>query len=192
MKGVKLQFAFLVLIILAAAFSRVIPHMYNFSPLGAIGLFGAAHFAHKWKALFIPLAATWLSDLFLNNVIYTAYHPTFTWFYDGFYWQYGSYLLIVLFGLLLFNQKISATRTLFGALGAGAIFFLVTNFGEWAAGIMMYPKTISGLTACYAAAIPFYWGTLLGDLFYTSVLFGGYYLLQKRFAFFRLPHLRYA
>ncbi len=83
MKGQKihLYFGALVILILLAAFSRVIPHMANFSPLGAIGLFGAAYFTRRWQAFLIPIAATWLSDLFINNVIYAQYYPSFTWFY---------------------------------------------------------------------------------------------------------------
>lgn len=101
---INIRISVLVAIILLAAFSRLIPHMPNFSPLGAIGLFGVAHFAKKWRAFFIPIAATWLSDLFINNVVYAQYYPEFTWFYSGFYWQYGSYLLITLAGLL-FSEK---------------------------------------------------------------------------------------
>ena len=64
----NLRFTVLVAIILLAAFSRIIPRMPDFSPLGAIGLFGAAYFQKKWHAFLIPIAATWLSDLFINNV----------------------------------------------------------------------------------------------------------------------------
>ena len=90
MKKIDIRFGVLVAIILVAAFSRMIPHPFNFSPLGAIGLFGAAHFSKKWQALIIPVAAAFLSDIFINNVIYAAYYPSFTWFAEGFYWQYGS------------------------------------------------------------------------------------------------------
>ena len=41
------RFAFITVMILFAAFSRIIPHMQNCSPLGAIGLFGAAYFTKK-------------------------------------------------------------------------------------------------------------------------------------------------
>ncbi|MGQ2869999.1 DUF6580 family putative transport protein, partial [Leptospira santarosai] len=34
------------------------------------------------------------------------------------------------------------------------------------------PKTSEGLLTCYIAAIPYFGGTLLGDLIYTSILFG--------------------
>ncbi len=190
MNKFKIQFGFLIVIILVAAFSRIIPHMPNFSPLGAIGLFGAAHFDKKWKALLIPIAATWLSDLFINNVIYAQYYPKFTWFYNGFYWQYSSYLLITLLGVWLYAQKISFKKVLLGALGSGLIFFLISNFGCWI-GSSFYPQNLAGLVSCYTAGIPFYKGTLLGDVCYSSVLFGGYYLLQNRYTLFRLSYLQY-
>lgn len=187
---IKLQFGFLIAIILLAAFSRIIPHMANFSPLAAIGLFGAAHFDKKWKAILIPIAATWISDLFINNVIYAQYYPKFTWFYEGFYWQYGSYLLITLFGLLIY-KKINLQKVIGGALGATAIFFLVSNFGCWI-GSTTYTQNFAGLMTCYAAGIPFLKGTVLGDLFYTGALFGVYHLLQSKISFFKLQNVRYA
>ncbi len=191
MKKINLQIGFLTLIIILAAFSRLVPHMPNFSPLGVIGLFGAAHFSKKWQAFLIPIAATWLSDLFINNVIYAQYYPEFTWFYSGFYWQYGSYFLITLLGIWLYHNQVSIKNVAGGSIGSGLIFFLVSNFGVWASGTM-YPADLNGLITCYTAGIPFYKGTLLGDLFYSAVLFGGYYLLQKNFSVFRLSHLKYA
>ncbi len=188
MKGQKihLYFGALVILILLAAFSRVIPHMANFSPLGAIGLFGAAYFTRRWQAFLIPIAATWLSDLFINNVIYAQYYPSFTWFYQGFYWQYGSYLLITLAGIFIF-RKVNIQRVVGGALASTVIFFLVSNFGVWASGTM-YPKDFGGLMTCYAAGIPFLKGTMLGDLFYASVLFGLFAFAQKRIPLLQLKN----
>jgi hypothetical protein len=51
-KKINLRFSVLCAMILLAAFSRIIPHMPNFSPLGAIGLFGAAYFAKKMASVF--------------------------------------------------------------------------------------------------------------------------------------------
>lgn len=124
---INLRFSVLSALILLCAFSRIIPHIPNFSPLGAIGLFGAAHFSKKWQVFLIPIAATWLSDLFINNVIYAQYYPEFTWFYEGFYWQYGSYLLIGLVGLAIF-KKVNTSKVLVGALASTVIFLLITNF----------------------------------------------------------------
>lgn len=176
-------------IVLLAAFSRIIPHMPNFSPLGGIALFGAAHFSKKWLAFLIPLVAVWLSDLFINNVIFAHYYSEFTFFYSGFYWQYGSFLLIGLIGTFLF-KKINTQRVLGGLAVSSTLFFLITNFGVWAGGTM-YAPTLSGLMACYAAGLPFLQGTVAGDLVYTTSLFGGYYLLQRNFNVFQIPSIRY-
>ena len=186
----NIQTGAVALIILVAAFSRIIPHMPNFSPLGGIALFGAAHFSKKWLAFFIPLVAVWMSDLFINNVIFAQYYSEFTWFYSGFYWQYGSFLLIALLGTFLF-KKINTKRVLGGIAASSALFFLISNFGVWAGGTM-YPPTFSGLMACYAAGLPFLQGTVAGDLVYTTSLFGGYYLLQRNFSAFRIPSVGYA
>lgn len=183
-KKINLRLGVLAALIILAAFSRVIPHIPNFSPLGAIGLFGAAHFSKKWQAFLIPIAATWLSDLFINNVIYAQYYPTFTWFYEGFYWQYGSYILITLAALFIF-RKVTTQRVLAGALTSTAIFFLISNFGCFP-GSSSYPQNFDGLMTCYTAGIPFLKGTLLGDLFYSGVLFGSFALLQQRFPLLRL------
>jgi hypothetical protein len=183
---INLRFSLLTALILLCAFSRIIPHIPNYSPLGAIGLFGAAHFSKKWQAFLIPIAATWLSDLFINNVIYAQYYPKFTWFYEGFYWQYGSYLIITLTGLGILN-KINIPKVLTGTLASTAIFFLVSNFGCWI-GSTTYPQNFGGLITCYAAGIPFLKGTLLGDLFYSGVLFGTFALAQYKFPVLRLAN----
>ncbi len=169
----------LIALILAAAFSRVIPHMPNFSPLGAIGLFGAAYLLKKWQAFLIPLGATWLSDLFINNVIYARYYPTFTWFYQGFFWQYGTYLIITLVGIFIF-KRITPLRVLAGVLASTTLFFLITNFSAWP-GEPTYSQDFQGLLSCYASGLPYLKGTLLGDLFYTIVLFGIFAFMQKQF-----------
>ncbi|TAH25524.1 MAG: hypothetical protein EAZ07_06960 [Cytophagales bacterium] len=183
----NLRLSVLTALILLCAFSRIIPHMPNFSPLGAIGLFGAAHFTKKWQAFIIPISATWISDLFINNVIYGQYYSEFTWFYQGFYWQYGSYLIITLVGILILH-KINVGRVIAGALAATAIFFLVSNFGFWI-GSSTYPQNFGGLMTCYAAGIPFLNGTLLGDLFYSGVLFGMFALAQYKFPFLRIANV---
>lgn len=183
---INLRFSVLTALILLCAFSRIIPHMPNFSPLGTIGLFGAAYFSKKWQVFLIPIVATWLSDLFINNVIYGQYYPEFTWFYQGFYWQYGSYLLIALAGIFIF-KKVNSQRVIAGALTSTAIFFLVSNFGCWI-GSTTYPQNFVGLMTCYAAGIPFLKGTLLGDLVYSGMLFGTFTLAQHQFPALRLAN----
>src|ERR1041384_4024400 len=173
-KKINVRSGVLTLLILLAAFSRIVPHMSNFSPLGAIGLFGAAYFNKKWQAFLIPISARWLSDLLFNNMIYKQYYPTFTWFDEGFYWQYGSYLLIILSALFIF-KKVSPQRIFIAAMTSTTIFYLVSNFGCFP-GNPIYPRNLMGLVDCYAAGLPFLQGTLLGDLFYSVTLFGSFAL----------------
>ena len=189
MKKLNLQTGILCIIILLAAFTRIMPHPPNFSPMAAIGLFGAAHFSKKWQAFFIPLAGIWLSDLVINNYVYNS--STFIWFYGGFIWQYLSYAVIIVAGLFIFDKGISAGKTVGAMLSSSGIFFLISNFGVWAGGLM-YPKNIGGLLTCYAAGIPFVHNTILSDVLFTTVLFGTYYLLQENFSSLKAKHLQYS
>ena len=191
MKKLNLQTGIISIIILLAAFTRFMPHPPNFSPMAAIGLFGAAHFAKKWQAFLIPLIGIWISDLVINNFIYSSHSSNFVWFYGGFYWQYISYVSIIFAGLFIFNKGISVTNTLGGMVSSSGIFFLFSNFGVWAGGAM-YTKNISGLITCYAAGIPFIHNTIISDALFTTVLFGTYYLLQTEYSYLKLKHLRYS
>ena len=191
MKKLNLQTGVLSIIILLAAFTRIMPHPPNFSPMAAIGLFGAAHFAKKWQAFFIPLIGIWVSDLVINNYVYSSSSSNFVWFYSGFYWQYISYILIIFTGLFIFNRGISLTKTAGGMISSSGIFFFVSNFGVWAGGTM-YPKNFSGLITCYAAGVPFIHNTIISDVLFTTVLFGTYYLLQVEYSSLKIKPLKYS
>jgi hypothetical protein len=179
MPKVTLQFYIVVLLIAVAAVSRVVPHAYNFSPLGAIALFGAAYFSQRWLAFAIPLLAAFFSDLYLNNIVYATSEGAFVWFYQGFYWVYGAYALTVLLGFFVFT-KVSVGRVGVGALVGAVLFYLVTNFACWP-GSSLYSQDLGGLMTCMAAGIPFFKGTLAGNVLYSIVLFGAYHLLSIRF-----------
>lgn len=181
----KKHFAFVTGFIGLAVLSRILPHPYNFTPLGAIALFGAAYFTDKKWAIIIPLVAMWISDLFLNNLVYTSIYGGFTLFNWGMLWIYGSLILIALLGMKVL-KKVTVPRIIGGALSASVIFFIVSNFGVWLTS-PMYPLNFGGLIASYTAAIPFFHNTLAGDLVYCSVLFGAY-----EYAKFKYPSLAVA
>lgn len=178
-----IRFGALLLIILLAAFSRLLPHPPNFAPIGAMALFGAAYFSRKFFAFFIPVISMWLSDLVLNNVVYGQYFDHFVWLYQGCYFTYGAFVVIGLVGMSLL-KKVRVKNLIMASFAASAVFFLVSNFGVWAS-TAMYPKDFSGLLTCYAAGLPFFKNTLLGDLVYTGVLFGTFELAR-----YRIPALR--
>ena len=171
----------LVLIILIAALSRLIPHMHNFSPIGAICLFGAAFFKSKWKSFVVPLLATWISDLYINNVIYAKYFTSFTWFHSGALWSFSSYIVIILFGSYLLRKKLSLLNLGVGSVGAGLIFFIISNFGVWISGLM-YEKSLLGLINCYILALPFYGNTLISTLIFSIIIECIYKIYQLKFS----------
>lgn len=171
-KGQRTNILIAVGIIFVAILSRFIPP-YNFTAVGAIGLFGAAHFGKKWMAFLLPFLALWVSDLVLSNVVHAQYYDSFQWFNSPF--VYGAFAAVILFGLF-FLKKISISRILASSVIISLIFFLITNFGSWIGGDMIdiYPKTAAGLLAAYVAGIPFFWSTLAGNVFFSLVLFGVY------------------
>jgi hypothetical protein len=149
--------------IAAAAALRLVPHPPNFSPIDAMALFSGAYLGRRWLAFAAPLGALLLSDALLG-------------FYQGMEFQYVSVALIVLLGWVAL-PKVSVVRLGAAAVAGSVLFFAITNFGTWLTS-GMYPQTISGLAACYVAAIPFYQNTLAGDLVYSALLFGGFALAE--------------
>ena len=166
------RYSVITVMILSAAASRLIPHPPNFTPIAAIALFGGAYFPFKSMAFFVPLFCLLLSDLIIGL---HGLMPV----------VYGCFALIVCIGFRLRTRK-SALSIAVAVLVSSISFFVITNFGVWALGAW-YPKTIEGLTACYVAAIPFFRNTLLGDVTYTAMLFGGFALLERGFPALHKP-----
>jgi len=175
----NIRFGTIVLLIFAAAMSRLIPHPPNFAPIGGMALFGAAYFTQRYWAFIVPIVSMWISDLILNNVVYGEYFDGFVWFHTGSLFTYSAFALIVLLGLFTL-KKVHIPNLIGSALAASVIFFVVSNFGVWFLGTM-YPKDFGGLLTCYIAGIPFFQNTLGSDLFYTTILFGAFELGARRF-----------
>ena len=174
------RFVAIATLVLIAALSRLLPHPPNVTAVGAMALFGGAYLTNRLFAVLLPLISLFLSDLILNNVVYAAFNNgQFVWFYDGAIWIYSAVALTVLIGLTL-AKKINSQSVLVASLVCSTLFFLLTNFGVWQSGLM-YPKTMTGLAACYTAAVPYFLNSLIGDVTFAAVLFGGFEWAQKRF-----------
>ena len=150
--------------ILLAALSRLIPHLPNFTPLAAMALFGGALLNDKKLAFIIPIAAMIISDTIIG-------------FHQQMWGVYISFILILIMGLRLGNNIKTGPIIGYSLLGS-LLFFVITNFAVWLPG-NFYPLSLSGLIECYVAAIPFFGNSLLGDLFYNTVLFGGFFLAKQ-------------
>ncbi len=159
------KFWTLSIIVLAAAFARLVPHPPNFAPIAAIALFGGVYFDNKKLAFIIPFAAMILSDIFM------PLHSTM--------WAvYLSFALIVLIGFSL-REKKKVKNIILASIASSVLFFVITNFGVWLS-FKMYPMNLTGLAECYIAAIPFFHSTLFGDLFFVGIMFGLFEILKAR------------
>lgn len=156
----KMGIAFIALGII----SRLIPHPANFAPIAALALFGGTTL-RKRDALVIPILTMLVSDFFISGY----YGPVM-------FYVYGSFILTGVLGLWLRSHK-SPAAVLCASLASSVLFFIITNFGVFAQG--WYGHTLAGLINTYAAAIPFFRNTILGDLFYTGFFFGGYELSKN-------------
>ena len=177
----SMKIRILILMVAAAAMARLLPHPFNFTPIGAMGLFGAAFFDKKWMGLAVPFAALFLTDLFVNNVLYSAFYGgKFVLFTQAAWTIYAGFAAYFLIGKLAFSSNITAKNMVVAALSGSVVFFLLTNFGSWLTD-PFYPKTMGGLLHCYAEAIPFYRGSLYATLIFSVILFGGYNLVNRYF-----------
>jgi hypothetical protein len=162
--------------IVLAALSRLLPHPPNFSPVEAIALFGGAYFANRWAAVWVPLAAMFVSDLALgvmNGGIYWSYFLS-----AGYLLVYACIALSAVLGFGL-RGRVGVARVGAYSIIGSVLFFVVTNFGAWL-GSPMYPQSAAGLAAAYVAGIPFFQYTLLGTLSYSALLFGSFAWLRSR------------
>ena len=131
---------------------------YNVTPFAAIGLAAGSLFGISLAAATVPIVA-----LVISNMALPGYGSTVM--------AIVVYVLLacpVLFGSLV--QRQGWIAVLGGSLASSLIFFTTTNFATWALS-ELYPHTLSGLTTCYIAALPFYRWMPVGDAVWSISLF---------------------
>lgn len=161
-------------LVMAAAFSRFLPHPYNFSPIAGMALLGGAVMGKKAWAFILPIGALFLSDICFQ--LFTNTPGFYGW---GQLLNYGAFALIVVLGIVAL-RKINVKSVVLTSLAASVVFFIISNFGVWlfAGGIAPYTYNSAGLMNTFVLGIPFFGNTLIGDLVYSGVLFGAYSLFQ--------------
>ena len=146
--------------------ARLLPHPPNFTPIAASAVFAGMMLRNHALALAVPLAAMLLGDSLLG----------------GYDWRVMGVVYAALAlpaGLAMVARRLRTSFVIVPVvLFSSLIFFVTTNFAVWVwSGI--YPLTISGLAHCYLAALPFFQNTLCGDMFWSAVLFGSWWLARR-------------
>jgi hypothetical protein len=157
----------IVVMILFAAVLRIVPHPWNLAPVGAMALFSGAVIRNRFVALLFPMLALLVGDFFVGFHILMPV-------------VYASFLISVAIGFWLRDER--TVLRLGGAVVLGAIqFFLITNLGVWMF-LHSYPRSLTGLAACYVAGLPYFWNTLVGDAFFSALFFGAVFLAERAYA----------
>jgi len=152
------NFAIAAILILLAVISRIIPHLWNFTAVGAVFLFSTFYFKDRKIRFLIPITIMLCSDQCL-------------------YWLKGTpisepeiYLCLMLYipiSAVLIKKNKTINVVLAGISGA-TLFFITSNFLVWIQG----GGYGLGFIETYAAGIPFYRNALLGNLAWSTILFG--------------------
>lgn len=145
--------------------------LWGFTPVGASLLFFGSRMPRK--QFWIPAALLIGSDIYLNLVAYKmalTWDQTIVWA-----WYVGACCI----GLLL-RGRVKPLFVGAAALGSSVSFFLISNFAVWLAGNIVYPRSLAGLGACYAAAIPFFRNDVASTLVFSAIFFAVPVLIAAR------------
>jgi hypothetical protein len=171
------------LLLLATSLYRVWDgRPWGFTPQFAIAIFAGAIVKDRLAAFILPLLSMFLSDV-LYEVLYVNNLSDIRGFYSG---QLINYALIVgstLFGMLIRRPRWYNVSAL--AIATPTLYFILSNLVVWLQrGIDV--RTLAplspgwdGLMQSYTQALPFYWGTLAGTVFFSGLFFAAYYLFSS-------------
>ena len=140
---------------------RFIPHPWSFTPVAAALLFFGARGSRR--QLWIPFLLLTISDFVLDKYVYAV---SMSW--DQLL-IFAWYAAILWLGTLLTSRQ-KPLQIIAAALTSSVSFFVISNFGVWAA-TQLYPKTFEGLLSSYTMGLPFFRRSLEGDLLFTIGMF---------------------
>ena len=147
----------------------------NFSPVGAMALFGGIYFKKHWKAFLFPIFSLLVSDLILQSFVFD---DKTGFLYGGWYYVYGAFVLMVAIGR--FVKKVSVKNILLASMATVLIHWLLTDFSVWY-GSKVYSQDLAGYWQCLIMAIPFEGRFLAGTIIYSAILFSAFEWLQYKY-----------
>lgn len=144
---------------------------WGFAAYGAVGLFLGAR-ARLLPAFAIALISKLVFDLtnYAFHDFQTGYNPSGI--------VYLALAFYPLFGLLLRTTE-DPLKIVGVAAASGVPFFLLTNFAAWVGSANNRAHDFDGLMLAFEDGLPFYKGTLAGDLLFSVVLFAAHAVLSR-------------
>ena len=150
-------------LIIATALSNILlSNIPNFSPVASVALFSGFYLSNKKLALLIPVACMLISDYFIG-------------FHSLMWAVYLSFAFTVVMGIKM--KTSSSKKVIINSVLSSLIFFFITNSAVWLTG-NFYSSDLSGLGLCLTMGIPFFKYTLLSSTVFSTILFGGFQILN--------------
>jgi hypothetical protein len=173
--------SFILLVVIASLY-RVMPgRPFGFAPQIAMALFAGSVVNNKKFSFLLPILSMFISDI-IYEVLHRNGLSVMGGFYQGQLFNYALFAAITIAGFNI--RKENVLDIIAGSLVGATAYFILSNLGVWSFGGLdmnniPYPKTAIGFVNCFAAGIPFYKMSMYSTLFFSAVLFGGYYLVNK-------------
>lgn len=147
---------YLIGFIFLASLSRLIPHPWNFTAVGALALLGGREFKNLGFALALPILSMFIGDIFLG-------------FHSSMFFTYSAMAII---GLIAWSLKetVHGIKLPLWSLFSSLTFYFISNFGVWQSGELYNPDW-QGFVTCMVMGIPFLKGQIFGDIFFTLTVF---------------------
>ena len=157
------MFAYLLTIL--ALIGHALPHAWL--PFTAVGgsllCFGARRPA--WQAIF-PVGLLAIGDYYTTVHVYN-----FPFALQDYVVTWAWYAAVIALGAILLRSHTSVLRVASATVLSATSFFVVSNYVCWALP-GLYPHTLAGLEACYAAGLPFYRNDLVSTAIVAGLVFG--------------------
>lgn len=191
MKSNRSLLVIIALMIVVASLYRVWDgRPFGFVPHISLAIFGGALIRDKRLALLLPIFTIFISDL-LYEILWLRGITSIPGFYEGQWMNYLLFAGLTCFGFLM--KRVNFLNVLGFSLSGSVLYFVFSNFVVWAGGGgLNRPKTFDGLMMCYADGLAFFrdYGLIqgfagnvfIGELFFSAVLFGAWYVLTKTIA----------
>ena len=142
---------FPIALILILAFSRLIPHPPNFTPIISMAVMSGFFLRNIRLSLLVVVFSMLISDIIIG-------------IHSNMFFVYFS-LILIIFTFNMLTKKMNILNVALLSFCGSLLFFMISNFGVWL-NSTLYEKNISGLINCYTMAIPFFHNTLISTLFF--------------------------
>jgi hypothetical protein len=161
---------------LTSLFTDHLSSFSNFTPIGAMALFGGASFKGKFKPFVFPLFTLFISDMILSFTVYAEFRSGLL--YGGWYWTYAAFALMVVAGKLLVNN-VTVKNVCLSVIVITIIHWLVSDIGG-----CLREQSTEAMLSLYGqrlvTAIPYELNFLIGSLVYGGLMFGSFEWMQRR------------